>query len=81
MPFVSFFRFSEMYTEHYLGLATRERKPKRGASLGGDWEMTRLTSRALGPFCLLFCCVLDTARKFASTTKDRITLKALVQEF
>ena len=57
-----------MITEHYRRLAAdyfclgyycrytmmtaRERKPKSGACLGDDWDMTRRVAHALGPFYL-----------------------------
>jgi hypothetical protein len=34
----------------YTMITARERKPKRGACLGGHWEMIILVARALGPY-------------------------------
>jgi hypothetical protein len=33
-------------------MAVHERKPERGAHLGGYWEIKRFAARALRPFCI-----------------------------
>jgi hypothetical protein len=40
------------YYCRYAMMTARERKPKSGARLVGDWDMTRRAAIALGPFYL-----------------------------
>jgi hypothetical protein len=55
----------------------RERKPKRGAFLGGHWEIKRCVARALGPFIGAFDYFIDSVEKFSSTPENRIILKSI----
>jgi hypothetical protein len=49
-------------------MTARERKPKRGAWLGGHWELKRLAARALGLYVCALGDFIDPLEKFGSTT-------------
>jgi hypothetical protein len=52
------------YNCRFTMMTAHEDKPKRGACLGGLWELIRLAARALGPFCLRLWLFIDSVKSW-----------------